>query len=275
MQTLAVLITCFNRKFKTLKSLENLYAQLPLKGYVIDVFLTNDGCTDGTPEAVGENFPEVHIINGDGNLYWNRGMHTAWKHAAETKDYDYYLWLNDDTMIYEKALYFLLSTSEAYQDRYIVVGSTCAPEDPSRITYGGRINKGILLRPTEEPLECDYFNGNIVLFPKSVYQKMGMNDPVFRHALGDFDYGKRAKKMGIQSIVAPYILGECEEHKSLPVWCNPKQPFKKRWKAFRSPLGYNPEEFFIYERRHSGFVMACFHYITNHLRVICPYIWRR
>ncbi len=275
MQTIAVLLTCFNRKEKTLKCLECLYAQLPVAGHEVDVYLTDDGCTDGTPDAVRTQFPKVHIIEGDGNLYWNRGMHAAWTRAAETKDYDFYFWLNDDTMAYPDMLRTLLDTSGAFGDRCIVAGSTCSPHDPSRITYGGRTDKGTLLYPADRPLECDYFNGNIVLFPRYVYRKAGMNDPVFRHALGDFDYGLRAKKSGIRSIVAPGILGECEAHDSLPAWCDPRQPFIKRWKSFRSPLGHNPKEFFIYACRHQGFALACFHYFTNHLRVVFPKLWKK
>lgn len=274
MQTIAVLITCFNRKAKTLKCLESLYAQLPVAGYETDVYLTDDGCTDGTPEAVRSRFPKVHIIEGDGNLYWNRGMHAAWTQAAKTKNYDFYLWLNDDTMVYPGMLRTLLDTSRVLDDRCIVAGSTCCPHDPSRITYGGRTGKGTLLHPADHPLECDYFNGNIVLFPRYVYRNAGMNDPVFRHALGDFDYGLRAKKSGIRSIVAPGVLGECEAHDSLPAWCDPRQPFGKRWKSFRSPLGHDPEEFFIYACRHQGFALACFHYFTNHLRVVFPKLWK-
>ena len=270
---IAVLITCFNRKEKTLKCLDCLYAQLPIEGYEVDVYLTNDGCTDGTPEVVSERYPKVHIINGDGNLYWNRGMYTAWKVAAETRDYDFYLWLNDDTLTYSHTLETLLDSSKSRDNKSIIVGTTCATNNPSIITYGGRkINKG-LLPASKNTIECDYFNGNIILIPKYVYQQIGMNDPRFRHALGDFDYGMRASKLGIKSIIAPNILGECDEHESLPTWCNPQKPFNKRWQAFRTPLGHDPEEFFIYEFRHHGLTMACFHYLTNHLRVICPYLW--
>ena len=46
-------------------------------------------------EAVGKMFPQVHIIKGDGNLFWNRGMYMAWQAAIKEKDYDFYLWLND------------------------------------------------------------------------------------------------------------------------------------------------------------------------------------
>ena len=75
MKTIAALITCFNRKEKTILCLTNLFKQPLLNNFELDVFLTDDGCTDGTAEAVGKMFPQVHIIKGDGNLFWNRGMY--------------------------------------------------------------------------------------------------------------------------------------------------------------------------------------------------------
>lgn len=72
MKSIAVLLTVFNRKEKTLQCLGNLYRQLPIQGYNVDIYLTNDGCTDGTPEAIAQKFPEVNIIHSKGNLFWNR-----------------------------------------------------------------------------------------------------------------------------------------------------------------------------------------------------------
>lgn len=50
MQTIAILLTVFNRKEKTVKCLQHLNIQLPLQGYKTDIYLTDDGCTDGTPK---------------------------------------------------------------------------------------------------------------------------------------------------------------------------------------------------------------------------------
>lgn len=273
MKTVAVLITVHNRKENTLACLEHLFGATLPEQHSLEVFLVDDGSTDGTSGAVKEQFPQVNIIRGTGNLFWNRGMHLAWKTAAQTRNFDYYFWLNDDTLIFKDALKNLVKSCEFEKNQKIICGTTVDSVDKNKITYGGRFKYKGLVSPTSHNQTCDYFNGNIVLIPKFVYNKIGNLDPTFTHSLGDFDYGLRAKKMGIESIVAHGVLGSCSLNRDLPVWLNPKISFKKRWNTFRTPLGHNPEEYFIYERRHNGIFQAVFHYITNHLRVFFPFLW--
>lgn len=246
MKTIAVLLTVFNRREKTLQALHNLFAQQLREDIELKVFLVDDSCTDGTPEAVAQQFPEVQIIKSPGNLFWNRGMHLAWETAARTKDFDYYLWLNDDTELHPPhALTTLLETSANEQDLAIVVGSTCALKDTTTITYGGRTPpEGTLVKPPqEEAMPCAYFNGNIVLIPRYAYKKLGPNDPTFHHSLGDFDYGKRAAKIGIKNIVAPGILGKCDAHENLPAWCNPQKPLPNDGRPFVPLWATTPKNF--------------------------------
>ncbi|QVY66624.1 glycosyltransferase family 2 protein [Polaribacter sp. Q13] len=271
---IAILLACYNRKEKTIECLKGLYLNKIPVGYIFTVFLVDDDSTDGTREAVKNQFPEVIIIHGSGSLFWNRGMYLAWSTAVKSNDFDFYLWLNDDTELNKDVLEALASTSKQKDNQAIIVGATSALDGKQKVTtYGGRSLIDGLITPKEQAIACDYFNGNIVWIPKEVYQKVGYNDPVFHHALGDFDYGLRASKLGIKMYVAPGFLGKCDVHESLATWCNPKKTLKQRWKAFRSPLGNNPEEFFIFEKRHKGITNAIWHYGTNHLRVIFPFIW--
>ncbi len=272
-KSIAVLITVFNRKQKTINCLKALFDQDLPTNIALDVYLTNDGCTDGTPEEVKRLFPQVNIIEGDGSLFWNRGMRKAWEAAEEIKAYDYYLWLNDDTLLSLGAVDRIVNSSIEFANRCIMVGTTLALEDYSYITYGGRTEKGQLIIPQERPIVCNYFNGNIVLIPRHVFNLVGFNDSVFHHALGDYDYGRRARKIGILSYVVPGILGRCDEHEELAIWCNPKYPFKMRKKYFRTPLGQNPKEFFIYDLRHNGIISAILHYFTIHIRLFFPFVW--
>lgn len=274
MKTIAVLLTVFNRKDKTLQSLERLYNLLPLDGYQVDVYLTNDGCTDGTPEAVAELFPQVKIINARGDLFWNRGMWTAWDTAAKTKDYDFYLWLNDDTFVYDNMLKVLTDSAVETNEKSIIVGAT-ESTDHSVITYGGRLQNGRIPKPNGELTKVDYFNGNIVLIPRAAYKVLGNLDYYFTHSKGDFDYGMRAKKAGVPMYQCGVALGECEAHTTFDKWCDPDVPFTKRWKMLNRPNGMPPKELFHLELRHDGLLKACFHYITIYVRCLFPLLWQK
>lgn len=273
MKSIAVLLTVFNRKEGTLRCLANLRRMVLPDGCRMDVYLTNDGCTDGTPEAVRAQFPEVKVIDGDGTLYWNRGMYTAWEAAAKAYDYDYYLWLNDDTFVYREAITSLVSCSETKDDRCIIVGATVDTATRQRMTYGGRL-KGKGLAPVHGgPVAVDYFNGNIVLVPASVYHRLGNLDRYFTHSKGDFDYGLRAGKAGIGIFQCGTPLGECDLHPRIDRWCDPAVPLKQRWALLNRPNGMPPHETFHLEKRHYGIGIALFHYVTIVTRCLVPGLW--
>ena len=270
METIAVLLTCHNRKEKTLACLSALYIAIEqVNEYEINVYLVDDGCTDGTPEAVISQFPQVNIIQGDGNLYWNRGMHLAWKRATETKEYDYYLWLNDDTYIYSDALYKIIKAAQKYQNSSIICGAT---EYNQNCTYSAyKQIKGIVfdkLLPNGKLQFCEVFNGNFVLIPKYVYKIVGNLDVFFRHSIGDFDYGLRANKLGISIYLLENYIGVCELGRENSIWENSKLNIFRRIKLLYSPLGDNPFYLYSYQYRHFGFLQAIKILMSTHYRVI-------
>jgi GT2 family glycosyltransferase len=267
---IAVLITCHNRKEKTLQCLDRLFKQDGIdENFKIEVFLVDDGCTDGTSTEVNRKFPVVNVINGTGNLYWNRGMHLAWETAASNKDYDFYLWLNDDTFLFENALVDLLT----YKNNHTIISGNTKSEINQSFTYGGYKNN-LPVIPNGTYQLCDYSNGNVLLISKLVFKKIGNLDPVFQHALGDFDYTLRAKKHGIDIVVVPNWVGYCEYHKNLPKWVSEKNIFV-RFKFLYHPLsGCSPNEYFIYDIRHNGILLAIFHFISIHIKCIAPNLFK-
>lgn len=270
-KTIAVIMTVHNRKEKTLLCLNKLYGQHMPENYNLEVWITDDGCTDGTREAVQADYPCVHVVDGDGKLYWNRGMRKAWEHAVEYKRYDFYLWLNDDTDLYEFAILELLKESEKHGEKCIIVGS-CQYDDHRGVSYGGYVN-GKAVMPAGDAIEVDYFNGNIVLVPDYVFQIIGNLDPYFSHGHGDSDYGIRAKRVGIKSFVVGKYLGECNRHSYLKRCWDPQVSFIERFRNLYHPTGYPPAEFFYFERKHEGFFMAVIHLFTLYARVLFPQLW--
>jgi GT2 family glycosyltransferase len=271
--SIAVLLTCYNRKDKTLQCLDALYAQQGLNiDFELEVFLVDDGSTDGTAEAIKIGFLNVNVIKGNGNLFWNRGMHLAWQTAATTRDFDYYLWLNDDTFLFDNAVQTLLQNKNPHA---IVCGTTKA-HDVQKVTYGGYTSKPRkLIVPNGNFQQSDYCNGNCVLIPKEVFYRLGNLDPIFHHAVGDFDYSLRARKMGIAIYVAPKYIGTCESHDFVPKWQNSSLSWRNRLKnLYTASSGCYPSEFFVFEKRHNGIFLAIIHFISTHLRALFPKLWK-
>ena len=271
MKRIAILLTVFNRKEITIKCLNNVYNQHLPYNVNISVFLTDDGSSDGTSETIKDLYPDITIIKGDGSLYWNRGMWTAWNEASKG-NYDAYLWLNNDTFLYSKAINKLLEISVLMNDESIVVGAIESTKMNNTTTYGGYI-KGKRIDPSGRPQKIDYFNGNVVLIPKYVFEVVGNLDYKYRHSFGDFDYGLRAKKNGISSFLSDCFVGNCDRHEKLNNWCNPEVSFKDRVRCLFLPTGYPPLEVFYYERKHNNMLKALFHQCTLWMRVLFPSLW--
>ena len=268
----AVLMTCFNRKSNTLSCLNALKVAAVTANTDYDVFLVDDGSTDGTSEAVKIEFPEVKVLQGSGSLYWGGGMRKAWDEAAKF-NYGFYLWLNDDTYLKPDSLNQLFADSAKFNDRAIISG-VCEAEDSDEITYSGYLMKDkVRLKPVGEPVKCDFFNGNVLLVPAVVFDKTGNLDAAFPHSLGDIDYGLRAKKMGFESYISSKVVGKCDRHSALPKWCNPQVPFKERKKFFKLPLTKSPKQVYIFEKRHTSLIMALFRSNIIYIRLLFPGLW--
>jgi GT2 family glycosyltransferase len=273
MRTIAILMTCHNRREKTLESLRHLFTATLPEDVTLTVHLVDDGSQDGTGDAVRQEFPAVQVLQGSGSLYWAGGMRRAWD-AAAAIGYDGYLWLNDDTNLAPHALISLVETSRIVGEQAIVCGSTWHPEDPTKLTYGGFDPDRKLVVPSDKPQECVFFNGNIVLVPRAVHARLGNLEKAYSHALGDFDYGIRAKRQGIGQWVAPGLHGACASHEQEARWCRKEGTPWRRLKYLYEPLGCNPFEFFVFDRRQNGLVPALWHFVTLHLRAVFPHLWR-
>lgn len=275
---IAVLLTCHNRKDKTLACLKALYEQVGLGiDYVIDVFLVDDGSQDGTSLAVMNQYQLVNIIQGNGNLFWNQGMRLAWKIASETNDYDFYFWLNDDTILDSDGLLNLLKNyNEAtkQEQNEVIVTAACRTKIGTDIfSYGGRDEKGAVL-PNGIPQVCKYINGNAVLVSRAIYKKLGNLSNDYTHGMGDFDYGLRALKDNFKCYTTATYLATCAPNEGIPGWCNPNLSIKKRWELLHSPRGLNIREYIKFRKKFWGIYWISFA-IKAYAKMLSPKLYQK
>jgi GT2 family glycosyltransferase len=225
MMRLAVLVTCYNRVETSLASLRRLDACLTaLPEIDATIFAIDDASPDGTGGRLKEAIPGLVLAYGNGNLFWNGGMCSAYRLARKHGSFDAYLLFNDDVIVDAEAIksFFADFRRLNAQQPAILVGSTRSREG-GEITYTA-LRRVSLWRPmaiervmpngTLQP--CDSFNGNFVMVPGAFFEEVGGLDPRYKHAYGDLDLGYVAGQHGILRLLAAEPIGWCEPHAPLP-----------------------------------------------------------
>lgn len=265
MNNIAIILTVFNRKAKTLRCMSQIQEALDKQAipFQLHVYLTDDGSTDGTADALAEQnytFP-LTILKGTGSLYWNGGMINSWKAALDApENYDGYLWLNDDAEIALSFWEELLKGDNHCRSKYgqpaILVGSTTDLAG-KEFTYGG-FNfsnpitlKDVFVIPDRKTYqECQCAHGNITYIPANVVEKMGIFTDKYIHGGSDHDYTYLAYKNGFKVIVLPQYAGRCDnDHGSQSTLGFNAPTIKERLAYLHAPLGYNLNNALLFQKR--------------------------
>lgn len=282
MKQIAILITCFNRKAKTLQCIGDLRASQLKAEAGTDIYVVDGGSSDGTVEAVGERFPEVHVRREDG-LYWAGGMRAAWRMALDGgKDYDFFFLVNDDTRIYADTLQRLLDADDHARRTYgkggIYVGSTKAIGE-ERFSYGGRKllrwghTKCRTVMPDADYHPCELGNANIMLVSRDVHDRIGGFSETYTHGIADYDYTLRAVRAGLPCLVIPGYGGECvDDHGNN--WAPASASLRERIRFLKSPKGLAYGEYLHYIREFFPKEYAI-SWVKLWLKTLFPSLWDR
>ena len=279
--TIAVLLTCYNRREKTICCLKSFFEATKPNHYEFTVFLVDDNSQDGTSLIVKKLFPEVNILKGDGNLFWAGGMRLAWETAIQTKSFDAYLLINDDVNLDSEFLLRVLRTDEFIQKntgRKGIYSSSTIDNFEHKITYGGEkiINyyfyvKKIKLLPKDFPHECDLTNANILWVSREVIHQIGIFDKKFTHGIADYDFSLRAKKNGFPVFLTPGVGGKCIDDHGVN-WASQKTSLKERIKFLKSPKGLAYREYLYFINKHFPLYLP-YAFIMLWLKTFFPILW--
>jgi len=275
------LLTSFNRREQTLAALAALFASHGRDQFDLSAVLVDDGSSDGTADAVRARFPQVVIERGDGSLYWCRGMNRAFAMALEV-GFDYYFWLNDDTLLFADALIGMLTCERALKRQspqpILVIGSTIDAAT-GVLTYGGARRPSRwrplhlpLVTPGGQPEPCDTLNGNCVLIAADAAACVGNLDARFEHAMGDIDYGLRARAKGVGLWLAPGVMGTCSDNPPTGTYRDRRFPLRQRCRLMFSRKGLPWRSWLTMTRRHAGLLWPVA-FIAPYLKVTADALW--
>jgi GT2 family glycosyltransferase len=217
---IAIIIPVFNGLDYTRRCLEILSRHIdlvedPLSGF--EIIVVDDG-NDGTSGWVGKHYPRVHILKGDGNLWWSGGINRGVGYALENLNADYLLWWNNDI---EPAEDYLEQVADLVRenDENILIGSKIFIKNSELLWgMGGKFDPVNGLRHMygegqkdcsdfRKPFAVDWFPGMGTIIHRRVFEKIGMLDEKnFPQYHGDSDFTYRAKKAGFRLVAFPQLV---------------------------------------------------------------------
>ncbi|MBW4472827.1 MAG: glycosyltransferase family 2 protein [Stenomitos rutilans HA7619-LM2] len=279
-----ILIPVHNRRRITLKCLTTLSQNGDVERY--HVVVIDDGSTDGTGQAICEQYPEVEVLTGDGKLWWTGAIATGMKYAL-SQGAHYIIWLNDDCLPQPGAITKLLKICQT-TPRTVVGGQAFDPET-HQPSYGGLVNHRFNSTPIHatslQLIECDGLNGNLVCLPCSLVKAIGYpNHQRFPHYHGDTAYTHLAKRNGYTLLLDGGAVSFCKNTNTPISWLVTDRSIDQLWQdrfTIKSPhywkahLGFYQEMFgwfgtgvYLYELLIKFFIIAAIaRLIPYHYRV--------
>ncbi len=176
-----------------------------------EAVLIDDGSSDGTTVAVSRCYPQVRILQGDGNLWWTGCMNLGLREALH-RGVDYIMAMNSDVVVAPDCVDELVRCAE--QNKPCIVGSLVYhTADPQRVWCAGGVlrwplrgtvmlGNGELDRGQFEGVrEVEWTPGMGTLYPREILLELGGYDSRFPQYHADADLTLRARRKGYKVLV--------------------------------------------------------------------------
>lgn len=172
-----------------------------------------DNCSTEDIEILYEKCPKAQIIRAEQNNGFSAGNNIGIEYAKRKYNSDFYLLINNDTVVDQDFLSSLVDTSMHYNDKAIVAGKIYYYSNHNKIwSAGGDYFRKSGLTIQYSGIENGQFNqrkeitfatGCLLLIPKDILSNVGNLDEQYFLYCEDTDYCQRALDGGYKIIYEP------------------------------------------------------------------------
>ena len=211
----AIVVLSWNGRDDTLACLASLAR---LRWERLTPIVVDNGSTDGTSDAVAEQFPDVRLIRTGENLGFAEGNNVGIRAALEAGA-DYVLALNQDTIVSEGLVEELVAEAERRPDAGALCPMIHYVEPPDLIWYAGARfdpraahngrHTGYGERDTGQyhaVREIGRATGAAMLVPRRVIEEVGCFDGSLFIQVEDVDWSLRMRAAGYRILFVPRAL---------------------------------------------------------------------
>ena len=167
----------------------------------LEVYLIDDGSTDGTANFISEKYPQVKMFKGDGNLWWTASLNLGLKSILKKANVNDYIWIvNNDCYFSEDILENLYNFSSKHSKS--IIGSLILDSETKRVWDSGVKIDWKNFKFTSGGTDALSTKGT--LYPVQVFKEIGLFDAKhFPHYFSDYEFSIRAKRNGYKLLICP------------------------------------------------------------------------
>ena len=113
-------------------------------------------------------------------------------------------------------------------------------------------------------------NGNLVLIPRAVYEKVGPICGAYSHQYGDYDYGWQLRKKGFEYYSSSSFCGVCPQQPERYFHLKGRS-LRERYQLLMNPKGFCLHDAVLYKYRNWGLIRAILSAVSVTVKVLLAY----
>lgn len=281
-----VVIAVFNRKDFTLHCLHLLKAQSYSD---FEIIVVDDGSTDGTNVEIQRYYPDVIIVQGDGNWWWTKSMNKGFE-AAINNGAELVITLNNDTVFNLRLIEELVQLH--MKNPASIIGCLNLIKREKEYVFFSGIKKIIWWKAKEikyykaftplihkmegiHPTKC--LNGRGTVIPIHIFKKIGGYDEnQFPQYASDYDLTLRAQEYGFKCLISYDVVVYSFVEETGVGKSFVKQSWGVFFKSFLNPYSQTSVKMcYRYYKSHAPYGAHAIGFLIQQLRTVYAFYKKR